>query len=389
MDILKSFSFSLPTRIEFGIGSIKRLPGELAALGSRTPLIVTDKGIAASGLLESVTDLLDGAGYRYSVFDETAPNPRDENVRAGAEAARSAGSDCLVALGGGSPIDCAKGIGVVALHGGEIQDYRGVERIPGGTIPIISAPTTAGSGSEVTFSAVITDCGRRTKFSLRSVKIAARVAICDPNLTVSMPKLLTAATGMDALTHAIEGYTANCAAPIGNAAALYSVSLISKYLRDAVRDGTDVEARAGMLMGSLLGAISFSHSDVAAVHCIAESLGGMYDKPHGVCNAVCLPEVMDYSKEFCIKKYADVARSMGLSFSSDEEGANAAVAEVRKLSDEIGIPPFSSLGIAKSDFREIAGKSFENLSNASNPRALGVDDYLTILNRLDSGHASA
>jgi alcohol dehydrogenase len=384
MDILRSFSFTLPTRIEFGAGSAARLPRELEALSARCPLIVTDKGVASSGILDSVTSILDDAGITYGIFSDVAPNPRDENVQAGAEVARSSGSDCLVAVGGGSPIDCAKGISVVAPQGGKIQDYRGVDRVPGGTMPVITVPTTAGSGSEVTFSSVITDCEKRTKFSLRSAKIAARIAICDPNLTVSMPKSLTAATGMDALTHAIEGYTANCSEPIADAAALYSVTLVSKYLRRAVDNGNDIEARAGMLMGSVLGAISFSHSDVAAVHCIAESLGGMYDMPHGVCNAVCLPEVMDYSKDYCIEKYANVARAMGLRFSSDSEGAGAAVAEVRKLSGCVAIPPFSSFGIAKSEFREIAVKSFENLSNASNPRVLTVDDYLEILNRLDS-----
>jgi alcohol dehydrogenase len=384
VDVLKSFSFALPTRIEFGIGSIAKLPQELEAQGAKRPLIVTDRGIVESGLLKGITGLLDGAGLEYGIFDGVSPNPRDENVAAGAEMARVSGSDCLVVVGGGSPIDCAKGMSVVAINGGRIQDYRGVERIPGRALPIIAVPTTAGSGSEVTFGAVITDCGKRTKFSLRSVKIAAKAAICDPELTVSMPKSLTAATGMDALTHAIEGYTAKCSEPIGNAVALYSVTLVSKYLRAAVANGSDIEARAGMLMASLLGAISFSHSDVGAVHCIAESLGGMYDKPHGVCNAVCLPEVMDYSKDYCAEKYANVARAMGLSFESDEEGASAAVNEARRLSDDVGIPPFRSLGIARQDFREIAVKSFENLSNASNPRLLDADDYVEILNRLDA-----
>jgi alcohol dehydrogenase len=382
MDIMKNFSFALPTRIEFGVGSIENLPGELKTLGSDRPLIVTDKGIAASGLLGGVTDLLDGAGFKYVIFDDVSPNPRDENVASGAEIAREAGNDCLIAIGGGSPIDCAKGMSIVAVHGGRIQDYRGVERVPGKVIPLITVPTTAGSGSEITFSSVITDCALRTKFSLRSVKIAARVAICDPNLTVSMPKRITASTGMDAMTHAIEGYTANCAAPIGNAVALYSITLVSKYLKRAVSNGGDIEARAGMLMGSLLGAISFSHSDVAATHCIAESLGGMYDKPHGVCNAVCLPEVMSYSRDYCVEKYANVARAMGLSFKSDEEGSDAAIAAIRTLSDEVGIPVFSAFGIEASEFPEIARKSFENLSNSSNPRILSVDDYIEILERL-------
>ena len=384
MDIMKNFSFALPTRIEFGAGAVERLAEEVKLLGVKSPLIVTDKGIIASGILKKITDLMDKAGIKYGIYDDVAPNPRDENVHRGAEAARGLNSDCLIAVGGGSPIDCAKGMSIVAIQGGKIQDYRGVEHVPGDTIPIIAVPTTAGSGSEVTFSSVITDWEKKTKFSLRSVKIAARVAICDPELAVTLPKSLTAATGMDALTHAIEGYTATCAEPIANAAALYSIELISGYLKRAVSNGADIEARAGMLMGSLLGAISFSHSDVAAVHCIAEALGGMYDKPHGECNAICLPEVMDYSKDSCVEKYANVAKAMGLTFSSKEGGAALAVEKTRRLSEDVGIPSFKTLSINESEFGEIARKSFENLSNLSNPKVLSIDDYMEILKRLNT-----
>ena len=382
MDVMKSFSFVFPVDIEFGVGVVSKLPDILRKLEGKKPLLVTDKGIVGSGILGVIEDVLKTAQVGYDIFDDVSPNPRDQNVHDGAAYARSNGNDCLIAIGGGSPIDCAKGIAVMATHGGIIQDYRGVEKIPGKTLPIISIPTTAGTGSEVTFSSVITDLKERTKFSFRSVKVASKVALCDPELTATMPKALTAATGMDALTHAIEGFTANCSEPIANAVALHSIELINKYLRRAVEDGSDIEARAGMLMGSLLGAISFSHSDVAAVHCIAESLGGMYDKPHGVCNAVCLPEVMDYSKEYCIEKYARIAYAMGISFTNNEEGARAAVEAVRKLSADVGIPPFSTFGISKDQYREIAVKSFENLSNGSNPRVLSVEDYLVILDRL-------
>lgn len=384
MDILKTFSFELPTRIEYGVGCASRLSKELAILGAKKPMIVTDKGIVASGLLENITVILGEAGIRYDLFDGVEPNPRDENVHRGAEMARSLQNDCLIAIGGGSSIDCAKGISIIATHGGRIQDFQGAGKVSGTPLPIITIPTTSGSGSEVTFSSVITDTERKTKFSVRSTRIAAKVAICDPELTVSMPKNLTAATGMDALTHAIEGYTANCSEPIANAVGLYAVELIFKYLRRAVAKGDDIEARAGMLTASILAAISFSHSDVAAVHCVAEAMGGMYDKPHGVCNAVCLPEIMDYSKDYCIPKYARLAAAMGLEFSSAEEGASAAVEAVKKLSKDVGIPPFSSFEIPESRFREIAVKSFENLSNASNPRILTIDDYMVILKKLAS-----
>lgn len=376
------FSFALPTRIEFGAGILGKLPEELSFLKSKRVMVVTDKGIASSDILRRITMLLDDARIEYDVFDEVEPNPRDKNVHSGAEIARSNGSDCLVAIGGGSPIDCAKGISVVAVNGGCVQNYRGVEKVSGATIPIIAIPTTAGSGSEVTFSSVITDSEKKMKFSFRSIKVAAKVAICDPQLTLSMPRQLTAATGMDALTHAIEGYTARCTEPIAEAHGLYAIEYISQYLRRAVFDGSDIEARAGMLLGSLMAAISFSHADVAAVHCIAESLGGMYDLPHGVCNAMCLPTVMDYSKDYCVEKYARIAAAMGLEFSGVAEGADAAVAEVRKMSAEVGIPNFSSFKIPESDYRMIAVKSVENLSNASNPRIFKESDYLEVLGRL-------
>lgn len=382
MDVMKSFSFVFPVEIEFGVGVVSKLPDILHKLEGEKPLLVTDKGIVASGILGGIENILKTAKFGYDIFDDVSPNPRDKNVHDGAAYARSNGNDCIIAIGGGSPIDCAKGIAVMATHAGIIQDYRGVEKIPGKTLPIISIPTTAGTGSEVTFSSVITDLKERTKFSFRSAKVASKIALCDPELTATMPKALTAATGMDALTHAIEGFTANCSEPIANAVALHSIELINKYLRRAVKDGSDIEARAGMLMGSLLGAISFSHSDVAAVHCIAESLGGMYDKPHGVCNAICLPEVMDYSKEYCIEKYARIACAMGIPFATDVDGANAAVQAVRELSMDVEIPQFSTFGISQDQYREIAVKSFENLSNSSNPRVLSVDDYLVILNRL-------
>jgi len=384
MDILKTFSFELPTRIEYGVGCASRLSKELSFLGAKKPMIVTDKGIVDSGLLKNITVLLDEADIHYDLFNGVEPNPRDENVHRGAEMARNLQNDCLIAIGGGSSIDCAKGISIIATHGGRIQDFQGAEKVFGTPLPIITIPTTAGSGSEVTFSSVITDTKEKTKFSVRSTKIAAKVAICDPELTVTMPKNLTAATGMDALTHAIEGYTANCSEPIANALGLYAVELIFKYLRRAVAKGNDIEARAGMLTGSILAAISFSHSDVAAVHCIAEALGGMYDKPHGVCNAVCLPEIMDYSRDYCTSKYARLASAMSLQFSSEEEGAIAAVKEVRKLSKDVGIPSFTSFEIPESNFREIAVKSCENLSNASNPRVLTIDDYMVILKKLAS-----
>ena len=197
-----------------------------------------------------------------------------------------------------------------------------------------------------------------------------------------MPPGLTAATGMDALTHAIEGYTARVSEPLADAAALYAIELVAKYLKTAVFEGDNLEARAGMLLGSVLAGIAFSHSDVGSVHCIAEALGGKYDTAHGVCNAVVLPAVMEYNMEYCRERYARIARAMGISFDSTEEGARKSVEAVNQLAVDVNLPDFSSFGVKTEDIEELALKSFVNGSNVDNPRPMSKDDYLTLFNRM-------
>lgn len=345
-------------------------------------LVVTDKGIRASGLLADLERQLQEANTRFVIFDEVEPNPKDQDVQYGAEQAQQLNADCLVAIGGGSPIDCAKAIGVVATHGGPVRRYADRQQITGKILPLIAIPTTAGTGSEVTFGAVITDTSEHFKFTVKHANTAPKIALVDPALTVTMPPALTAATGMDALTHAIEGYTATVAEPLADAAALYAVELITKYLKTAFVDGQNMEARAGMLLGSLLAGISFSHSDVAAVHCIAEALGGKYDTPHGVCNAIVLPEMMAYNMTYCQERYARIATAMGLTYASLEEGAQKAVEAVRQLARDVHLPGFRNLGVKKEDFEELAQNSALNGSNPDNPRPMQKNDYLTVLTTL-------
>jgi len=378
MNLLSGFSFELPTRIEYGVGAVQKLAEELDALGASKVLLVTDKGIEASGLLAGITAPLAG-GPQVEVFSEVEPNPKDYNVVEGTRAAKRLQADCLVAVGGGSPIDCAKAIAVLATHGGDLRGYDEGAKITGEVLPLIAIPTTAGTGSEVTFSSVITDTRQKFKFSIHHTKIAARIALLDPQMTVTLPPALTAATGMDALTHAIEGFTAAGSEPLADAVALYAIELISKYLKTAVFDGCNMEARAGMLLASVLAGISFSHSDVAAVHCIAEALGGKYDTAHGVCNAVVLPAVMEYNLEYCTAKYARIAAAMGLACESDSDGARSAVAAVKKMASDVNLPDFGSLGVKAEDLEALAENSFRNGSNGSNPRPMTRDDYLRVL----------
>jgi alcohol dehydrogenase len=304
------------------------------------------------------------------------------DVDAAAERAAGFQADCLVAVGGGSPIDCAKAAGVVAVFGGTARTYEGRGNLPGDPLPLIAIPTTAGSGSEVTFSAVITDVRRKFKFSIKDPRLAPRVALVDPEMTLTLPPPLTAATGMDALTHAIEAYTVKAAEPIADAAALHAVELIAAHLKSAVSNGQNIEARAGMLLGSLLAAIAFSHADVGAVHCIAEALGGKYDAAHGVCNAVVLPAVMAYNMDYCAGRYARIAAAMGLGFETIEQGARNAVAAVKQLAADVALPDFSELGVKSADFQELARNSAANGSNPDNPRPMSQSDYLALFEKL-------
>jgi alcohol dehydrogenase len=382
MNLLNSFSFELPTRIEYGVGVTGKLVESINALGSRKVLLVTDKGIEASGLLSAISEQLATAGLEYEFFSDVDPNPKDHNVHAGTQIAKDFQADGLVAVGGGSPIDCAKSIAVLATHGGAVRDYEGGHKISGNVLPLIAIPTTAGTGSEVTFSSVITDTGEGFKFTVKHPCMAPRIALLDPQMTITMPPGLTAATGMDALTHAIEGYTAKVSEPLADAAALYAIELVTKYLKTAVFEGTDREARAGMLLGSVLAGIAFSHSDVASVHCIAEALGGKYDTAHGVCNAVVLPAVMEYNMEYCRERYARIALAMGISFDSTEDGARKAVEAVKQLAVDVNLPDFGSFGVKAEDIEELALKSFVNGSNADNPRAMAKDDYVALFNKM-------
>jgi len=285
-----TFDFVLPSSIQYGNGILKRLDHLLDTYHAKNILIVCDQGMIDAKILDKILVHI-GEDKTVNIFSAIEANPKDYNVKEGAAMANTSHADLIIALGGGSPIDAAKGIAVVAKQGGSVRDYA-TKTICENCLPIIAIPTTAGTGSEVTFSSVITDTTEQFKFTIKSPHIAAKVALIDPTLTYTLPPAITAATGIDALTHAIEGYTATCTEPIAEALGLYAVEYIGKYIERAVNDGTDSEARDGMMMGSLLAGLSFSHADVASVHCMAEALGSMYDRPHGLCNAIMLPYVM-------------------------------------------------------------------------------------------------
>lgn len=381
MSVLDGFEFVLPSRIRYGIGVVDQLGNELEKIDARRVMIVTDKGIVKAGLCDRVTALLDSSGLEYVIYDGIEPNPKDYNVEEAAGIAREEKVDCVVALGGGSSIDAAKAVCVLALQGGKAVDYRGKGKIKDECLPLITIPTTAGTGSEVTFSSVITDTRENYKFTIKSPAIAAKVALVDPELTLTVPPLVTASTGIDALTHAIEGYTATVTEPIAEALGLYAAELISCNIKEAVHNGGNLDARAGMMLGSLLAGLSFSHSDVASVHCMAEALGGMYDAPHGLCNAILLPYVMEYNLPAATYKYARIARAMGIDGNNDEKAAAMGIEKIRELSRDIGLPGFGSLGVKEEDLEALADMAARNISTESNPRPINREGYLELFRK--------
>lgn len=378
--LMNPFSFILPTRIEYGVGAIARLPEELRALNVKKPLIITDKGIVKSGILAKITDLLDKDGLDYVIFDAVDPNPKDYNVEAAAKAGIDHHTDSILALGGGSPIDTAKAASAIISYGGTMQNYYGKGKVQGPVHPIIAIPTTSGTGSEVTFSSVITNSAESFKLTMKSVYIGPTVALLDPELTLSLPPAITASTGVDALTHAIEAYSATVSEPIADACALHAIELIAGSIHEAVFNGSNLEARSAMLMGSTLAGLAFSHSDVASVHCMAEALGGIYDAPHGVCNSVLLPYVMAYSMKEATESYAKIARAMGSSETNDGLAAQEAVSRVKQLVADLKLPTIQDLGVKEADIDRLSEMSFANLSTGSNPRAMSIEDYRTLFN---------
>jgi len=375
-------TYRVAPAIHFGYGVADRT-GELArSFGVSRALLVTDPGIRAAGICGQIEAALAASDIAYEIYDQVSPNPRDYECLAAAERARESGAQAIVAVGGGSPIDVAKAAVGLATNPGAVVDWLPPRTFTEMPLPLIAVPTTAGTGSEVTRSSVINDSDRQIKISLRDWNIAPKIAIVDPGLTLGLPPLLTASTGMDALTHAIEGYTCNRHNPISDGLALHAMRLIGPSLPVAVANGSDRAAREQMMMGSTIAGMAFSNTDVAAVHCIAESLGGRYDTPHGIANSTFLPWIFAHNAPADPRRHADVAIALGVATEDDEPAAAAEQASrfLVELGQTIGIPKFRELpGIEEDDFPWIASASVANLSNISNAREMGEADYLGIL----------
>ncbi len=381
--MLNSYGFHLPTRIEVGAGILKET-GKLATeiTAGRRAFIVSDPGVKAAGIAGRVESSLTEAGFDCCLYEEVKPNPKDQDCEKGGKEAQRFEADIIVAVGGGSVIDSAKAIALLQTFGGSLAAYEGRGTVPGPLTPIIAIPTTAGTGSEVTRSAVINDTQRNIKISVKDLKLTPRLAVVDPETTYTLPEGLTASTGMDALIHAIEAYTCRKANPFSDAMALAAMEKLYPALPVVVENGSNEEARTDMMIGSVMAGIAFSHSDVGAVHCLAEAVGGLYDTAHGIANSIFISSVTAFNAEADPERHARAASSCGLDITTlrPEEASRRLAQELANISSEIGIPKFSELEkVNPQDFEYLAEISEQNGSSKSNCRSISKNDYLKIL----------
>jgi choline dehydrogenase len=365
----------VPTRIVHGAGSLARLGDIVRELGVTRPLLVTDRGISAIGLADQALERLPDA----VLFDSVYPNPDIELVGRASEVYRSEGCDGLVALGGGSSMDTAKSVGVEVTHGGSIVDYEHghtplTRRIPA----LVAIPTTSGTGSELTLWAVITDHRRHIKFNVGGTPlIGAHVALLDPTLTLGLPPAVTAATGMDALSHGIECYTCDYHQPFNDAVALYAIELVGRWLPTAYRDGSNLEARTQMAHAASLGGLAYGTESAGAAHAMSQSAGGIHDCMHGALTARVLGPVCEFNASAAPEMYARIAVALGVNTSglSPLDAAIGGVDAVYRLTEEVGIPTMREMGFSEDEIPMLAQMAYDDPQTIGNPRPVTVADY--------------
>ncbi len=365
-----------------GKGAIQHIVHEVKSRSFTKALIVTDKDLVRYQVVAKVTNLLDEAGLAYEIFDEVKANPAVCVIKKGVEKFKASGADYMIAIGGGSPIDSAKGIGIIINNPefGDVLSLEGVAPTHQKCVPIIAVPTTAGTAAEVTINYVITDEEKKRKFVCVDVHDVPAVAVVDPDMMSSMPKGLTAATGMDALTHAIEGYITKAAWELTDALHLKAIEIISRSLRGAVEN--DPAGREGMALGQYIAGMGFSNVGLGVVHSMAHPLSAYYDTPHGIANAVLLPYVMEFNKEYTGEKYREIARAMGVKGVDEmtqEEYRNAAIQAVQQLSTDVGIPPkLSQIGVKEEDLPALSIDALNDVCTGGNPRDCTAEELLEV-----------
>ncbi len=368
-----------------GAGAINAIADEAVRRGFKKALVCSDPDLIKFGVTKKVIDVLDAANLAYEIYSEIKPNPTIENVQHGVEAFKAAGADYLVAIGGGSSMDTAKGVGII-INNPEFADVRSLEGVAptkNKSVPIFAVPTTAGTAAEVTINYVITDVEKNRKMVCVDVNDIPVVAFVDPEMMSTMPKGLTAATGMDALTHAIEGYITAGAWELSDMFHIKAIEIIARSLRGAVNN--EAEGREGMALGQYVAGMGFSNVGLGIVHSMAHPLGALYDTPHGIANAIILPTVMEYNAEATGEKYREIARAMGVAgvdAMTQEEYRKAAIDAVKKLSADVGIPADLKAIVKEEDIPFLAQSAYDDACRPGNPKETSVEDITALYKSL-------
>lgn len=375
----------LNTISHHGKGAIAEIPGIIKARGFEKAFVCTDPDLIKFGVATKVTDLLDAAGLAYEVYSDIKANPTIENVQNGVAAFKAAKADCIVAIGGGSAMDTAKGVGIIITNPeyADVRSLEGVAPTKNHAVFTIAVPTTAGTAAEVTINYVITDVEKKRKFVCVDTNDIPEIAVVDPDMMSTMPKGLTAATGMDALTHAIEGYITRGAWEMTDMFHIKAIELIAKHLRGAVEN--TAEGREGMALAQYVAGMGFSNVGLGIVHSMAHGLGALYDTPHGVANAILLPTIMEYNAECTGEKYRNIAKAMGVEGTeamSVEEYRKAAVDAVRKLSADVGIPADLKEIVKDEDVQFLSESAYADACRPGNPRDTSVEEIAALYRKL-------
>ncbi|MCJ8339428.1 MAG: iron-containing alcohol dehydrogenase [Pseudomonadales bacterium] len=378
----------LPRILQVGEGASEAIPNVLESLNCQRPLIITDKMMVKLGYARNIQQLLSSQGMSADIFDDTVPEPTVSSIQAGVDKIRNGNYDSIIALGGGSPIDSAKAIGILGKFGGEMQDYRFPRIVNEAGLPIIAVPTTAGTGSEVTRFTIITNELTDEKMLCVGVGFMPVAALVDYSLTLSLPPRTTADTGIDALTHAMESYVSKKANLYSDTQALAAMRLIGPNLRTAYHDGANKEAREAMMLGSTLAGVAFSNASVALVHGMSRPIGAAFHVPHGLSNAMLLPAVTEYSIPAAQQRYADCARAMGVATEqdSDQLANQKLLQELRDINDELQVPTLEQFGVERQKYMDLlplmAEQALASGSPANNPRVPSTEELIEIYQQL-------
>jgi len=364
-----------------GAGSSQETGKQAVLLGAKKALIVTDAYLEKIGMAKEIADIVEAAGVKTVIYSGAEPNPTDKNVHDGFAIYKKEGCDMIITVGGGSAHDCGKGIGLVAGNGGKIQDFEGVDQSKKAMPPFIAINTTAGTASEMTRFCIITDAARHIKMAIVDWRVTPNVSINDPLMMMKQPPSLTAATGMDALTHAVEAYVSTIATPLTDSAALMAFKLIPKYLRRAVANGDDFEAREKMAYAQFLAGMAFNNASLGYVHAMAHQLGGFYNLPHGVCNAILLPHVSRFNLIGNLDRFAEIAEAMGENIEglSARDAAEVCLEAISTLSADVGIPSgLTALNVKLEDLELMAGNAKKDACQFTNPRTATLEQVIQI-----------